>query len=534
MQNWQDFFQKNKIYISIFAVIFVVGIALRVYGFKDFLIFGFDQARDATLTSNIIEKHQGLPLLGPHAMGTRFKVGPIYYYFQYISVLIFGNEPKNLAYPDLFFSILTIPLLLIFLRKYFDKKTSLALTGLWSVSFFTIKFARFAWNPNSLPFFVLLLLYALLELADKEKKKKKNLWLVVAGATLGVGVQLHTLSFLILPIVTVVFLWFKLGGRQIKLRYIGAIFAVAIVFNIPQVISEIETRGGNTKAFVIGVEEQLKIHTDVTADFLTDIYCHAQANSMVVSSFGNNANCSFVDLLNKNKANGGSATSAIIMLMRIILSFIFSILSYGALYYFSKKEKIANRQNFLNLIGLFVGVSFLMFFPLANEVTDRYYLIFAFIPIVLLGLLYDYLRKKTQYASIIATVILAILVLQNGITLKKYFTPFRSIGLMEDSMLSENQALADFIVSNVGDQKTAYIDQRQGDWRVLNYFLGSKVSLMGVSKNTGNIDKAIPYFIITDRSHSDIGEQIQKQLGAYQEIKQASFGVFVVTVLKTN
>jgi len=511
------FIQQNKSYVGIFAAIFILGIFLRVYNFNGLLTFGFDQARDATLARNVIDNHQSLPLLGPHAMGTRFKVGPIYYYFQYLSAIIFGNTPASLAYPDLFFSILTIPLLLLFLRKYFDPKIVLALTGLWSVSFFAIKFSRFAWNPNSLPFFMLLLFYALLELSENDNKNKKS-WSIVAGVALGVAVQLHTLSFLIAPAVGIIFLWLKYKAKKVSLKNIGFVFAIAILLNVPQILSELQTGGQNTKDFVIGVEEKLKIHTDVQADFLADITCHIQANSIVISSFGNTTNCS---LLGLEKLQGK---------IRIALAFVFSILGYAALYYFWRQEKNPKRKNFLQLLSILIVVSFLVFFLLASDVTDRYYLVFAFVPIVLLGLIYDYLRQRTSRATIVGICILAILILQNGITLKKYFTPYQRIGLMEDSMLSENQALADFILANSSDQKIVYIDQRQGDWRIMNYFLVDKMTLVRAPKDIKLADQALPYFFIADSAHSKMIDQAKENLVGYRQIKQAEFGVFAVVL----
>ena len=155
------FKNRNFIVLAIFIIV-AVAFAVRVYHFSDWLYFQGDQARDALLVTEAYGGGPGnLPLLGPRAGGTSTRLGPVFYYFQYISVLIFGNRsPAVFAFPDLFFSILTIPLLYLFLRKFFKSGWSILLTLLYSVSLYTVQYSRFAWNPNSLPFFNLLFFFA--------------------------------------------------------------------------------------------------------------------------------------------------------------------------------------------------------------------------------------------------------------------------------------------------------------------------------------------------------------------------------------
>src|SRR3989344_5909340 len=90
-------------HIWILMAIILLGVFLRAYNFHDGLRFNADQARDATLASQVIDGGKAWPLLGPKAGGTNFRLGPIFYYFQIISGKVFGNLPDKFAYPDLFF-----------------------------------------------------------------------------------------------------------------------------------------------------------------------------------------------------------------------------------------------------------------------------------------------------------------------------------------------------------------------------------------------------------------------------------------------
>ena len=195
--------------------IILVGTFLRTYQHKNWLYFDDDQANDATIVDNFIHGRIKLPELGPNMGNTQFCLGPMFYYFQIASAEFFGDYPDKLAYPDLFFSILTIPLLFYFLKKYFSANLSLTLTGLYTISYFAIKFSRFAWNTNSMPFFILLFLLAMLEFL-KNREKTSWWWALALGLATGVGVQLHAMLLVIFPIMGILVIIFTAkAGWQI-------------------------------------------------------------------------------------------------------------------------------------------------------------------------------------------------------------------------------------------------------------------------------------------------------------------------------
>ncbi len=137
-------------------MVLIAGIFLRTWHHHDWLRFNADQGRDAQIVSSVIDGSAPLPLLGPKAGGTQFRLGPAFYYFEIAAAKIFGNIPDKMAYPDLFTGILCIPLFFFFLRKYFEKYTALSLTAIFAVSAYAIRYSRFGWNPNSAPFWTIL------------------------------------------------------------------------------------------------------------------------------------------------------------------------------------------------------------------------------------------------------------------------------------------------------------------------------------------------------------------------------------------
>lgn len=238
-----SYIQNNK-HTVILAAIFFAGVLLRTINFGDLLILKADQARDVLIMQDL-KKGADFPLLGPQIGGTGFRLGPMVYYFQYLSGKIFGFTPEGIAYPDLTFGILTVPLLFLLFRKFFSAALSLWLTALASVSLLLVTFSRFAWNPNSLPFFTTLFAITFLS-ALEVKGKKRWQFMCAAAVCAGIIAQLHFAAIISLALGLVIFLFlFKL----LKWKEILLIIAIACALNTPVFINEWKTSGGNFKEF---------------------------------------------------------------------------------------------------------------------------------------------------------------------------------------------------------------------------------------------------------------------------------------------
>lgn len=238
--------------VVIFLFIFSIGIFFRSFHFDDWLIFQSDQSRDALIVyraaTDGIEK---LPLIGPQARGSNLHLGPIFYYFQYISGKIFGLSPESFAYPDLFFGILTLPAIFLLLRKFVSDWIALGISGLASVSLFLVTFSRFAWNPNSLPFFTTLL--ALFFVSIIKKDKLRSWFLVGLAICVGIIVQLHFVIALSLLLGLFVFL---LLFRPLKWKEILICTSIILLFQMPTFIYEIRNKGAVSEALLETVEEK--------------------------------------------------------------------------------------------------------------------------------------------------------------------------------------------------------------------------------------------------------------------------------------
>ncbi len=365
MKDWKKFIKKNSVVI-ILALIILGGVFVRVYNFEDWLFFKADQVRDAKLATAAFENGPGdLTLLGPRAAGTFLRMGPAFYYMQYFSAKIFNSiEPHIFAFPDLLFSILTIPLLFYFLRQFFSRRNSLLLTTLYSFSFIIVQYARFAWNPNSISFWGLLFILALFKSSQEKEAQKRGLWLLVVALAYAISSQLHFVAFVGYPVVAFLF-WLKYFPRKINWKYwVGAI-STGLFFYIPVVLSDIYTKGDNLNQFIYAVTA--KTGGD-GASLWEKIRQISISFSMFLTSFGHKD--SFIS------AWGGLA---------LILVGLFSLI------YLWKKQK--EQRPFLYLILIWFLVFVVLQLKTDTSLKPRFFMPIAAVPFVLVGFIYVGMEK---------------------------------------------------------------------------------------------------------------------------------------------
>nr|MDA3815524.1 glycosyltransferase family 39 protein [Patescibacteria group bacterium] len=328
MNKFINFIKKHWIVI-VLSLVIIGAFSVRFYNFNEWLYFKSDQVRDAKLAATAFENGPGeLSLLGPRAAGTFLRLGPIFYYQEYLSVKISNSiEPHIFVFPDLLFSLLIIPLLFIFLRNFFSKKVSLLITTLYAFSFIIIQYSRFAWNPNQIPFWGVLFSLSLLKIHKEIDKKKAGWWLVLLGFSYGVVSQLHFVAFVGFPIIAFLF-WIIYLPRKINWRYwLGAV-SVGLFLYVPVIVSDFFTKGDNLKQFLYAITAKTG---DQALGLIENCRIIAVSLFMFLTSFGHK----------------DGVLSAWLGVMLIVFG-------VGALLYFWKKEKESRPFAYLILIWFFV------------------------------------------------------------------------------------------------------------------------------------------------------------------------------------
>ncbi len=549
-------FLKSK-YFWIFVGIFVLGVFLRAYNFTPWLHFELDQARDATLIREAVTGGVGeLPLLGPRAAGTFLRLGPAFYYLEYISAIIFGGTPQGSAMAILFFSILSIPITYFFFREYFTKKNTLAILLFFSTSLFLIVYSRFSWNPNLLPFFVIFFLFSLLKAVNKDNKKKRKtkkqlraqkrnrgVWLLLSAFAFGILAQLHFLAMIILAIVAVIFLGYK--RPKIKSQFwIGAV-CIILFLHLPVFINEAKTGGNNAQLFIKAVagksdskkhytivekayrdftESSLKYWTMTTGSQL------AELPKVRIKKGVTDIQCD--KYCRDNLFKGGLALS-------------FFVLGIFLLLLESFLEKDIRKKNFLILNLILLIISSGVFIPLAYDMSPRFFLIVVPLPFIFWGLIFRRLGKivgNKNFVWMLAVIIMAF----NLYFVINYFNQLKNaksepikIGLdriMKQKTritLEQENAIVDYMEKFYKRNKYPVFFHGQSEFhRSFSYLLDDrKIPRDGVGKgDNATICRQGNYFLII-RTQSNL-DNFQKYLKKFSIIEKKLFGTLTVFHLR--
>ncbi|MFH0969344.1 MAG: glycosyltransferase family 39 protein [Patescibacteria group bacterium] len=536
-----NLFKYLKFYLSILFLIVALGIFLRSYNFSDWMHFELDQSRDARLISNAYEKGPGeLPLLGPRARGSFLRLGPSFYYFEYLSAKVFGNTPPGMAKSVLIFSILSLPLFYLLCRRYFGNKISLISLFIFSISLFMIMYSRFAWNPNPLPFFALLFIYSILRAVDLDDKKK-GVWLVVALGSLSIATQMHFLALIAFPAIAASFL--LLRRPKIKLRFWMIGVSLAVIFYIPMIINEVKTSGDNGKEFV-------KVVTERSEGGESSIFKKA------VISYLENSNNYFLILSGKNSSgivvSGADETKEISLPIKktysvqyienylvAFLGIVFFSMGILLLAFYLVKEKNSAKKDFLIIVLLWFIATFGIFTLLAFDLSPRFFLLSAPIPFIFFGFFIKYLYSFHKFSTYLISFAVAVLAFSNGNAIKNRFYELANAGtkpipISEDPIIKERarvtfgqeKKIVEYMESFYFENKYPIFYSADSQYNPAFKYLLQQDRINFDELNMKRIYEKGNYFLIkvTKEYEQDLGEYQSK----YYDLETKQFGTLTV------
>ena len=473
--NFSKKLKKVPTHIWILTVIILVGIFLRTYNFHSWLKFRDDQARDATLVSQVVQGEKPWPMMGAymsysgdgdHLETNSFHLGPIYYYFQIISSKVFGNYADKLAYPDVLFGVLAIPLLYLFLRIYFRRETSLGVAGLFAISSYFVQYSRFAWNTNLIPFFVLLFLFSLHKLLEKNEQAKWR-WASLLGISVGVGVQLHVIIMVLFLVVAFFVMLFSLKKSFKAWPQWMLVFLLVCVLNTTQIISELKSNFSNTKILLSSSSRDNGPGISKFTLIKNDLDCHVEANAYYLSSYGS-SNCIY-DFLNPvayaevRTKNSSKFFQDVFSRLVMLLAVVFSFFGYFLLFKKAKNEKGKSQQYFLRLIVFYCAIDFLLMISLSMDKFNdlRYLTPVFFVPFVLLALLVEFIQEKfsKQQARGLLTLLVLLLIFTNGVAIADQALPLVAKDRTcssHSTTIGELEPVAQYLMANSGGRQPIY------------------------------------------------------------------------------
>lgn len=411
--------------ILAFSIILATGIFLRAYNFHDWLHFEIDQTYDFNIVSSAVENGPGnLPLLGPTAGGGRaLRLGPAFYYLEYVCALVFGNTPTGHAMLVLILGILSIPLFYLFSERYFTKNVSLALTAVFAVSFYNVSYSRFSWSPNVLPFLTLLTFFSLLKSVRKDAPNRER-WFLLATAAGAIVTQIHFNAFFTVPPIAIAFLLIKRPRFPLK-TWIMALL-IGVVAYSPMIASDLRTGGENIGLLEKKVFKASGAPLNIGRALVGDMQHHLSAYFFIVTGQGEMNNRKIQEFALSEADQSAMTRSenilAVIFLVTALLSITSSIFT----------EKSPGKRDFLLLVALWFSVSFLYFFSIVSgyRMYPRFFLLVSPIAVLFLGFALSAFspfvsRRHRRLGTVSLVLLTAVLV---GSNLSKTASSFGQLG----------------------------------------------------------------------------------------------------------
>ncbi|HSX18671.1 MAG TPA: glycosyltransferase family 39 protein [Candidatus Saccharimonadales bacterium] len=214
------------------TILILVSSFFRLWQIRNYQVFLGDEGRDMiVMRTMILEKRP--TFLGPTASVGGFYLGPIYYWMAAPFLLISNYDPVGPSIMVAIIGIATVLLLYKFLKETLGFWSAIQTAFLYATAPLIVRYSRSSWNPNPLPFFALLMIYAIY----RGIKNDKLLNFLFAGACFGIAIQLHYLAIMLIPVTALIVFVntsFKKWPLIITLMFAGSLitFSPFLLFEI--------------------------------------------------------------------------------------------------------------------------------------------------------------------------------------------------------------------------------------------------------------------------------------------------------------
>lgn len=336
----------KKIFIVFgLLMVLIIGSWLRLSGImSNSFAFTYDVGRDMLAVENIVTNHR-ISLIGSTTGVEGIFYGPWWYFILSVPFYIFSGNPQGIAF---FMSIIGITTIL--LGYIVGKKTGGIFLGMIFSAFISfssvlVLTSSQIWNPNLIPFFILLVFLVLYTISfNASKKISRGKRFLLLGFLLGIIIDLE-IVFGILFFIGICISFISVFRRKNKIKEIAVlIIGVLFVFS-PRIIFEIRHNFLMTKTLFIT---------------FSNSFILAKHFSVLDALFS--ALSSLFSLWNATLAGQNSVTGFILMVI-ILLSLIF----------FYKKIENTQKQ-FLQVILIVIAV-FLIGITFLNQAIWSHYLV---------------------------------------------------------------------------------------------------------------------------------------------------------------
>lgn len=214
--NSKKFTQSHPLEAKLLVVVLLVAAFVRFYKIGGYATFLGDEGRDAIVVRNLLVHFDPI-LIGPGTSIGNMYLGPLYYYFMAPALLLANFSPVGPAVLIALLGVITVWFVWYVTRLWFSGSGvswgALAAALMYALSPTAIIYSRSSWNPNIMPFFALLALFAIW----KVWYKREFVWLTPAAISLAFTLQSHYLALLLVVVCGIFwFITFAKARQDVK------------------------------------------------------------------------------------------------------------------------------------------------------------------------------------------------------------------------------------------------------------------------------------------------------------------------------
>lgn len=234
-------FVKNHRFILLFSLIVLVGMYLRFYKIESVQSFGWDQARDAWKTRDIIKGQ--IILNGPRTGIGHMHLGSLWYYLLVPFYYLTNLDPKGAIYLNIIVNLFNFIAIFFTTKKIYGDKAALFVSFIYATNKYLIEINQTAWNVSPVPGVAAMIFYCLYKIVLEKNYK----WIFVLSFLTGLFFHLH-FSVVFLPLIILLSLIVVKDKKKVLVYGLSSL-PLLIIWLIPSVIYDLQSKNTNTNLF---------------------------------------------------------------------------------------------------------------------------------------------------------------------------------------------------------------------------------------------------------------------------------------------
>lgn len=395
-----SFFQNRTVSL---IMIFILAVLIRLLYFPQNIYFGFDQARDAFISQQIL--HGNLKVVGPPTAIEGLFHGPLHYYIYAPIYFLSQGDPVWVALSLRIINASAVFLVFLVGTVIFSSRVGVLSAFLFAISFEQTQYAL-SFNHPSLAVISVLIFYLGLSLLIF-KKEQKGLLLALFGLGLSIQFELTLIYLCFILLVLLVFY-----NQLAKIKFKNILFSIGIFLATIStfIISEIKFKFGFLPALLSIIS--------IPASQKTNILGYFQ-NILLISQRA----------LGDNFLSFGNVTTALLVIMIITFTILW-------------RDKTIQNKLFFLLIWFCVGI--LPYLGNKSETPLYYYSVGASISLLIFGgILIDKFSKISKWASLL--ILIPLFSNMNLITSYNQMGPIPTIHVQSGMLLKDEKKVIDYV-----------------------------------------------------------------------------------------